>query len=848
MTSAYNWRKSLTVLFILTSFLLLSACGGGSKSNSNTNDLSDNATLSGMSLSEGTLSPSFQSNTANYTVTVANSISSISVTAIVNDTNASLTIDGTAVNTGVASQAISLSVGNTDIDVVVTAEDGTSTQTYTITVTREALSSVASLSAISLSEGTLSPAFHSKTTSYSIDVPNTTQTITITPTKTHSQSSVTVNGATVSASRTVTLSVGSNTVTIFVTAEDTTTTQTYTLTVTRLEPPIVSHELLDPNPSESSNFGANVLILENGNIVVTDTRDDSFGTNTGAVHLYNTDDERPLASIYGDQTNDELGSGGIKELSNGNFVIITRFDDSSDSNGVITEAGSVTLINGLTGAVIGTPLRGDQDNDLIGNDNNAVTILDNGNYVVVAPDDDDLAGGIINAGSVTLIDGTTGAIIGTPFIGDDASDHLGRNGIVALANNNFVILSDRDDDGILQDSGSAMLVNGTTGALIGTPLRGAVNDDRFGAQGFALDNGNYVLLSTTVNNGAILNAGSVTLVDGSTGSIIGTPIRGDSANDNIGQSGLALANNNFVVASRNDDVNGISDAGSVMLINGTTGALIGTPLSGDDVNDRLGTTSLTALIGSNNFVVTTLTDDNGAAIDAGSAMLVNGTTGAIIGTPFRGNLNNDNVGNRGAYALNNGNYVVSSSVRNLGSFLDVGSVNLFNGTTGASIGIGVVGNVDFDMIGGDGITVLDNSNYIVSSSRDDNNGTLADSGSVMLVNGSTGIIINTLRGTHLNDSFGRFGATVLANDNFVVSSPLDRDNNDIALGSVTVVDGNTGNIIGTPTIGDTGSDLNSISISASTTANHFVLGASNWNNNNVLNSGFVKLIVETESQ
>ena len=94
--------------------------------------------------------------------------------------------------------------------------------------------------------------------------------------------------------------------------------------------------------------------------------------------------------------------------------------------------------------------------------------------------------------------------------------------------------------------------------------------------------------------GGVSNAGSVMLIDGATGSQVGTTISGDDANDLLSFSSVtSLGNGNFVIASHNDDVGGVVNAGSVMLINGTTGAQIGTTISGDDFDDQLGRSSVT---------------------------------------------------------------------------------------------------------------------------------------------------------------------------------------------------------------------------------------------------------------
>ena len=195
--------------------------------------LSSNADLSALSLSAGTLTPVFAAGTTGYTASVPNATASITVTPTVADTAATVKVNGTAVTSGSASGAISLALGANGIAVVVTAQDG-STRTYTVTVSR-ALSSNANLSALSLSAGTLSPAFAAGTTGYAANVTNATPSITVTPTVADGTATVKVNGTSVasgSASGAIILAVGANAISTIVTAQDG-STKTYTVTVTR---------------------------------------------------------------------------------------------------------------------------------------------------------------------------------------------------------------------------------------------------------------------------------------------------------------------------------------------------------------------------------------------------------------------------------------------------------------------------------------------------------------------------------------------------------------------------------------------------------------------------------------
>jgi len=99
-------------------------------------------------------------------------------------------------------------------------------------------SNVATLSALALSSGTLSPTFASNTTSYTANVTNAVASgYTVTPTKSDSNATtVQYLGATGSTAFNGTLSVGENIIRTVVTAQNGTTTTTYTVTVTRAAP------------------------------------------------------------------------------------------------------------------------------------------------------------------------------------------------------------------------------------------------------------------------------------------------------------------------------------------------------------------------------------------------------------------------------------------------------------------------------------------------------------------------------------------------------------------------------------------------------------------------------------
>ena len=210
--------------------------------------LSTDATLSGLSLSQGTLTPAFAPATLAYTADVANAVDRLAVTPETNHPAASVAyFDGndqplTDLDTNTPDFDVALVLGANVVKVRVTAQDGQTTRTYTATITRH--STDASLSTLSLSEGTLTPAFAPATPAYTADVANAVSRVTVTPTTNHPNANFVYldgDGQPLTDADTgtpntfeVDLVVAENVVKVQVTAEDSIATQTYTVTITRL--------------------------------------------------------------------------------------------------------------------------------------------------------------------------------------------------------------------------------------------------------------------------------------------------------------------------------------------------------------------------------------------------------------------------------------------------------------------------------------------------------------------------------------------------------------------------------------------------------------------------------------
>ena len=193
------------------------------------------ANITSLNLSSVTLSPTFDKATTSYTATVGNTISSTTVTPVLEDTTSTVTVNGVLVASGQASGAININFGANTISVIVTAQGGT-TKTYTITITRPK-STDSNLTSLATSSVTISPTFDKATTTYTATVGNTINSTTVTPVLEDATATVTVNGVSVvsgQASGSINLNFGTNIISAIVTAQDG-TTKTYTVTITKLK-------------------------------------------------------------------------------------------------------------------------------------------------------------------------------------------------------------------------------------------------------------------------------------------------------------------------------------------------------------------------------------------------------------------------------------------------------------------------------------------------------------------------------------------------------------------------------------------------------------------------------------
>ena len=185
---------------------------------------SSNADLQSLNPSTGTLSPTFNADTLEYTITIPYATKSLTVTYEKTDANATMDPpDGEL--------SFTHFVGNysTEKTITVVSQDGSATKEYKVNVYRQL--NDATLFNLTTDEGyDLKPKFNAATLEYTITVPNATKSLMVTGTKADFNATMDPVDGELSFTD---LSEGSNEKTIKVTSEDGTTTQEYKVKVYR---------------------------------------------------------------------------------------------------------------------------------------------------------------------------------------------------------------------------------------------------------------------------------------------------------------------------------------------------------------------------------------------------------------------------------------------------------------------------------------------------------------------------------------------------------------------------------------------------------------------------------------
>lgn len=613
-------------------------------------------------------------------------------------------------------------------------------------------------------------------------------------------------------------------------------------------------------PAGSVQFGTAVLVLPNGNFVVTDPVGPI--SNVGAVYLYSPSGTL-ISTLTGSTANDQVGIGGVFLVGSGNFVVVSNVWDQGKG-----AATWVSGVSGLTGVVsAANSLVGSTSGDFVGGAS-GVTLLSDGS--VRSPNWRN--GAAIEAGAVTWAGGASGiAGVVSPsnsLVGTTTGDRVGNGGVTPLANGNYVVSSSDWNNGPAGDAGAVTWVSGDSGVVgavsPSNSLVGTSGNDRISVLR-ALVNGHYVAGSWEWDNGALVDVGAVTWCNGAMGrSGVVSPsnsLIGLRSGDAVGLPGpiLPLANGHYVVHSRQWDNGTVVNAGAVTWANGnqTTSAVVSmaNSLVGTTADDNVGDRIATALT-NGNYVVASPAWDNGAMDAAGAATWcsgVGGCSGAVTSlNSLIGSTAGDHLGSVGVTALSNGHYVVASALWDRNTTINAGAATWANGTTGlvgiVSLANSLVGSATDDFVSSGGITALANSNY-VAVSPEWNNGLSFDVGAATWGNGATGIIgtplFNSLIGSSAGDRVGGSGVRALADGNYVIASSRWDNNTLVDVGAVTWANGGKASAGGVDTdnslVGALAEDRVGLGGVTSLSDGRYLIFSGLRDNGSILNAGAITL-------
>ncbi|WP_264538480.1 MBG domain-containing protein [Flavobacterium sp. N1736] len=236
---------------------------------------SSDANLANLTISNDVLSPAFSPNVTSYTATVGSETNSVTITPTSENLSAAITVNGVVVPTGNPSNAIALVTGPNIIVTQVTAQDGVTIKTYTITVTRAVLND-ATLVDLSISEGILNPAFDPAVTNYTATVESNIASVAVTSLLSDPSAVMTLNGIAVNdgESRELPLIAGDNIIKVEVTAEDGITKKTYTVIINRkvLPDKVAGTNILSPNGDGVNDYWEikDINLYPNNSVTVYD--------------------------------------------------------------------------------------------------------------------------------------------------------------------------------------------------------------------------------------------------------------------------------------------------------------------------------------------------------------------------------------------------------------------------------------------------------------------------------------------------------------------------------------------------------------------------------------------------
>lgn len=298
---------------------------------------SNNKNLESLTIEDGlTLTPEFNSDVTEYSLTVGADVTSIDITATAEDDNAEVEITGNN----------NLLMGENTVEIKVTAEDGTE-RTYTINVTKgevgETVVNGIGLSELSIEGYTLSPEFSSNIYEYALDVPDITVTNLMINAKSNLESAI------IEIVGNNELKLGENIITILVKSENEdgeTETVTYQI-IANIHEPEKSQIIAEIDDEDLFLYGGIVLailiILVIIIVVVVKRRkskeDDDYGTYYGGFSSLNNDMDSKMEqnSIEEEDRDNSLSESTENKMNNVNTENEVQLDETNKQKPELNE-------------------------------------------------------------------------------------------------------------------------------------------------------------------------------------------------------------------------------------------------------------------------------------------------------------------------------------------------------------------------------------------------------------------------------------------------------------------------------------------------------------------------------
>ncbi len=557
--------------------------------------------------------------------------------------------------------------------------------------------------------------------------------------------------------------------------------------LTMLHSAVLAEHRVINGPSGSVRFGAQVVHLDNGNIVITDPGFQAISNQSGAVYLYRSDGTQ-ISRLTNTPHQVAMGQQ-VMVLPSGNFLVRSS-NWGSNTRGAVTWCSGALGCNGEVSAA--NSLVGGQNEDRVGEE---VVLLKNSNYLVLSPKWNH--GAQNDVGAATWGNGTVGVAglisASNSLLGSSPGDQVGVGGAVALNDGRFVVRSSQWSErqapfrqgALTRGTGVTPLTGGVSAAnsFLGSAAVNGDSDNFFYGSVIELEGGNVLVADPSWNDGPFPDVGAVTWF-GAGDALVGSAtvfnsLTGTNSNDRVGSNIAVLQGGQYAVGSEFWR----AGRGAVTLSVGAsrlTGRVSATnSLVGSAPGDHVGE-GLTVL--SNGNLVVTSPKWGGSFGEQFGAVSFISAAAPLVGPISTANslYSVESSFFEPAFRvtpLRNGNFVISCADCTIGGRREAGVVVFASGAMGITGPITTTNSLhgvrDFDFVGRE-VLALSDGNYVVLS-PDASRNTLQNVGAATFGDGQTGIQgaispTNSLIGSAQFDRVGSYGL-VMEDGAYLVASP-----------------------------------------------------------------------------